>query len=187
MNFLTFLEATIKMGIPMVVLSWVIFTRLYGGGELDRKADKKSIRAQVKTMKKSFKGKKKSFKEKKEGGTSNYMVEKWMWFGSGFYGLAGLWTFTVIEITDVLRVIANPSLILDSLDDGLIAALVALVVNQFSNLVTAFIWFGYWPDEGTIIWLLVAYAGYWIGEELARRGKEPPIEELLSRLRSLFP
>jgi hypothetical protein len=180
MNFLTFLEATIKMGIPMVVLSWVIFTRLYGGGELDRKAGKKTIGAQVKTMKKSF-------KEKKEGGTSNYMVEKWMWFGSGFYGLAGLWTFTVIEISDVLRVIFNPSSIPDSLDDGLIAALVDLVVNQFSNLVTAFVWFGYWPNEGTIVWLLVAYAGYWIGEELARRGEELPIEELRNRLRSLFP
>jgi hypothetical protein len=180
MNFLTFLEATIKLGIPMVVLSWVIFTRLYGGGELDRKADKKSIGAQVKNMKKSF-------KKKKEGGTSNYMVEKWMWFGSGFYGLAGLWTFVVIEITDVVRVILNPTIISDSLDDGLVSAAVNLVVNQFSNFVTAFVWFGYWPDEGVIIWLLVAYVGYWIGEELARRGEELPIAELLSKIRSLFP
>ncbi|MDE0982389.1 MAG: hypothetical protein OSB11_10545 [Gammaproteobacteria bacterium] len=77
MNFLTLLEATIKLGIPMIVLCWIIFTRLYGGGELDRKADKKSIGAQVKGIKKSF-------KKKKEGGASNYMVEKWMWFGIGF-------------------------------------------------------------------------------------------------------
>ena len=67
MNFLTFLEATIKLGIPMIVLSWIIFTRLYGGGELDRKADKKSIGAQVKDMKKSF-------KKKKEGGNSVRMT-----------------------------------------------------------------------------------------------------------------
>lgn len=180
MNFLTFLEATIKLGIPMVVLSWIIFTWLYGGGDIDRKANRKSINAQVKTMKKSF-------KKKKHGGTSNYMVEKWMWFGSGFYGLAGLWTFAVIEIADVVRVILNPTTIPDSLDDGLISAVVELVVNQFSNIVTAFVWFGYWADDGVPIWLLVAYAGYWIGVELARRGKDLPIQELLRKLRSLRP
>lgn len=180
MNFFTFLEATIKLGIPMVVLSWVIFTRLYGGGELDRKANKKSIGAEVKNMKKSF-------KKKKDGGTSNYMVEKWMWFGSGFYGLAGLWTFVVIEATDLFRLILNPSLIPDSLDDGLVSAVVNLAVNQLSNFLTAFVWFGYWPDEGTVIWLLVAYAGYWIGVELARRGDELPFQEWLNRLRSLLP
>ena len=179
MNFLTFLEATIKLGIPMVVLSWIIFTRLYGGGELDRNADKKSIGAKVKNMKRSF-------NKEKDGGTSNYMVEKWMWFGSGFYGLAGLWTFAVIEIADVLRVISNPSTILHALDDGFVAAVIDLAVNQFSNFITAFVWFGYWPDEGTIVWLLVAYVGYWIGEELARRGKELPIQDWLNKLRSRF-
>ncbi|MFT4817120.1 MAG: hypothetical protein ACI80L_002373 [Pseudohongiellaceae bacterium] len=180
MNFFTFLEAIIKLGIPMVVLSWVIFSRLYGGGELDRKANKKSIGAEVKSMKKSF-------KKKKDGGTSNYMVEKWMWFGSGFYGLAGLWTFAVIEATDIFRIILNPSLIPDSFDNGLLSAVVNLAVNQFSNFVTAFVWFGYWPDEGIIIWLLVAYAGYWIGVELARRGDELPFQEWLSKLRSRLP
>ncbi|PCI79134.1 MAG: hypothetical protein COB20_05465 [SAR86 cluster bacterium] len=180
MGFLTILEATIKLGIPMVVLSWIIFTWLYGGGDLDRKADRKSIKSQVKEMKKSF-------KKKKDGGAANYMVEKWMWFGSGFYGLAGLWTFVVVEIADVLRLIFNPSLILDSFDDGLVSAVISLVVNQFSNLITAFVWFGYWPDDGFIIWILVAYAGYWIGVEMARRGEDLPIQELLRKLRSLLP
>ncbi|MBL4573478.1 MAG: hypothetical protein JKY86_10450 [Gammaproteobacteria bacterium] len=180
MNFFTFLEATIKLGIPMVVLSWVIFTRLYGGGELDRKADKKSIGAEVKNMKKSF-------RKKKDGGTSSYVVEKWMWFGSGFYGLAGLWTFAVIEIADVIRIVFNPSTILASFDNGLVSAVINLAVNQFSNLITAFVWFGYWADDGIIIWLLVAYAGYWIGVELARRDEELPIQDLLSKLKSLWP
>jgi hypothetical protein len=180
MGFLTFLEATIKLGIPMVVLSWIIFTWLYGGGELDRGADRKSIGLQVKLIKKSF-------KKKKDGGTSHYMVEKWMWFGSGFYGLAGLWTFAVIEIADVLRVVFNPSTIADTFDDGLVSAVVDIAANQLSNLVTAFVWFGYWADDGIIVWLVVAYVGYWIGVELARRGEDLPIQELLGKLRSLFP
>lgn len=179
MDYPTFLEAIIKLGIPMVVLSWVIFTWLYGSGDLDREANRKSIAAQVKMMKKSF-------KKKKDGGTSNYMVEKWMWFGSGFYGLAGLWTFAVIEVVDAFCIILNPSLILEAFDDGLVSAVIDLVGNQFSNLISAFVWFGYWSDDGIIVWLLVAYAGYWIGVELARRGEDLPIKELLGKLRSLF-
>ena len=35
MNFYTLLEATIKLGVPMTVLSWIIFAWLYGGGDLD--------------------------------------------------------------------------------------------------------------------------------------------------------
>ncbi len=181
MGFIAILETVIKLGIPMVVLSWVIFTWLYGGGDLDRDADRKSINKQVKKMKKSF-------KKKKDGGTSNYMVEKWMWFGSGFYGLAGLWTFAVIEFIDVFRVMVNPSLISESFDNGLVFAVVNLVVNQFSNLVKAFVWFSYWSDGRVIVSLLVAYVGYWIGVEVARRSEDlPMVQELLRKLNSLFP
>ncbi len=161
----------------MVVLSWIIFTWLYGDGDLDRKADRKSTGKQVKLMKKSF-------KKKKDGGAANYMVEKWMWFGSGFYGLAGLWTFAVIEITDVLRVLFNPSTILDAFENGFVSALIEIALNQLSNLVAAFVWFGYWGDGGVIIWVLVAYGGYWIGVEMARRGNDLPIQEFLHKLAS---
>ena len=34
----------------MTVLSWIIFAWLYGGGDLDRKSNRKSIATQVKTM-----------------------------------------------------------------------------------------------------------------------------------------
>ena len=34
MDFLLLLEAIIELGIPMVILSWIIFTWLYGGGDL---------------------------------------------------------------------------------------------------------------------------------------------------------
>jgi len=99
----------------------------------------------------------------------------------------GLWTFAVIEIADVFRVILNPSAILEALSDGVIAALIELALNQVSNLIAAFVWFGYWGEDGILAWLLVAYAGYWIGVGMARRGKDLPIQGLMSRLRSLRP
>ena len=116
------------------------------------------------------------------------MVEQWMWFGSGFYGLAGLWTFVVTEIADVIRLIFNPALLIEAFDEGLVSAVIDLAVNQFSNLVTALVWFGYWSDDNVIVPLLVAYAGYWIGVEIARRAEDlPMIQELLRKLKSLLP
>lgn len=162
------------------MLSWIIFTWLDDGCDLDRNADRKSVEAQVKK-------KKKSFKKKKHGGNSNYMMEKWMWFGSGFYGLAGLWTYAVIEIGDLLRVIFNPSSIPESFDHGFITAAVELVLNQLGNLITAFLWFSYWADNGIITWLLVAYVGYWIGVELARRGEDMPLQVMLRKFGSMLP
>ncbi len=180
MNFLEFLEASLMMGIPMVVLSWTIFAWLYVGGSLDRNAGRKSVGVEVKKLKKSF-------NKKKEGGTANYMAEKWLWFGGGFYGLAALWTFAVIELLDIVRLILSPSTILDAFDNGLVSAVIQLAANQLSNLITAFVWFGYWGDDGILVWLAVAYAGYWIGVELARRDKELPTREVLRKLRSLLP
>ena len=72
---------------------------------------------------------KKSFKKKKDGGTSNYMVEKLMWFGSVFCGLAGLWIFAVIEIADAIRIIFNLALVTEAFDEGLVPAAIDLAVN----------------------------------------------------------
>ena len=179
MEFLTVLEAIIKLGIPMVVLSWIIFTWLYGG-DLDRKADRKSINSHVKNLKKSRKG-------KTGGGRADYLLGKWMWFGSGFYGLAALWTFVVIEIADIVRLLLNPSTLAGILDAGFVSAAIELLMNQIGNLVTAFVWFGYWADEGIVVWLLVAYFGYWLGVELARRGDDLPIQDWIQKLKSLRP
>jgi hypothetical protein len=175
-----FLEATLKLGVPMVILSWLIFTWLYGRGELDRKTDRKTIDAQVKKIRKSYKKREKSKKD-------NYLIEKWMWFGSGFYGLAGLWTFVVIEVADIFRILFEPSLIIHSLDDGVIAAVVNVFLNQLGNVISAFVWFSYWADDGMLVWMLAAYAGYWAGVELARRSEDLTLQDWLQKLKSFLP
>lgn len=180
MDILTFLEAILKLGIPMVILSWIIFNLLYVDGDLDREADRRTVDAQVKKIKKSF-------KKKKGSGHANYVLAKWMSFGSGFYGLAALWTFVVIELVDIIRLILNPSAIAGLLDDGFIAAAIGLLMNQIANIVSAFVWFSYWSDGNVITWLLVAYAGYWVGMELARRDDDWPIHDWLQKLKSRLP
>ena len=158
----------------MVVLSWFIFSWLYSSGEIDRKADRKAISARVKKMKKSF--------EKKDSQNANYVYDKWMWFGSGFYGLAGLWTFAIVEISDLFSFVFNFPGLSSLFAEGVISLIVSVLLNQLGNVITAFVWFSYWPADSIIVWLLVAYIGYWVGVELARRGLELPIEAWLEKL-----
>ena len=98
-----------------------------------------------------------------------------MYFGSGFYGLAVLWTLLVIEVLEGLKFVFNFPGFEALFGDGLIPFFVELGMNQLGNLISAFVWFGYW-DGSVFIWVPVAYAGYWLGIEAARRGLKLPSE-----------
>ena len=133
------LKAIIELGLPLALLSWLIFMRLFISGELDRQSDRKGRERGVKKIKASFKGeKKRTFAEKYK---TDLVFEKWMYFGSGFYGLAALWTLLVIEVSELIGFVFNfPGL--DALfGDGLIAFLFNFAMNQLSNLISAFVWF----------------------------------------------
>ena len=180
MGILDIIEAAIKLGIPMVVLSWLIFSWLYRDGKLDRQAGRKDIAANVKQMKTSFKSKDKQ--------KTNYVYDKWMWFGSGFYGLAALWTFIIVEISQFFSFLFNFPGFESLFGEGLFNFLVALALGQLGNIINAFIWFVYWSDDGSIlVYFLVAYMGYWCGVELAKRGEEIPIGQWLNKLFASLP
>lgn len=193
---LEILEACIKLGIPMAVLSWLMFTWLHSEGKLDIAADRKTIASNLKEMKKSRKSDRKARTEerkKKKRGTgikhrianlfqfnsldqsstnenAHFLFNRWMWFGSGFYGLAALWTLVIVEMLDVLRFIfAFPGFDV-IFANGIIGAIVDFLLNQLSNFISAFLWFGYWGNGSVLTWILVAYAGYFIGTEIAKRG-----------------
>ena len=99
------LKAIIELGLPLALLSWLIFMRLFISGELDRQSDRKGIERGVKKIKASFKGeRKRTFAEKSK---TDLVFEKWMYFGSGFYGLAALWTLVVIEVSELIGFVFN--------------------------------------------------------------------------------
>jgi hypothetical protein len=133
MNTLDLLQAILLLGAPMIVLSWFIFTWLFSAGEIDREADHKAIRSRLKKMKKVV--------ADNENQNANYVYEKWSWFGSGFYGLAGLWTFAVIEITQAFSFVFDFPGFEELFGDGLISFLVGFFVNQFGNIIQGFVWF----------------------------------------------
>jgi hypothetical protein len=161
MSILEWLMAAIELGLPMAVMSWLMFNWLYGAGQLPREAGHKAIREHLTNLKKHHK------KSKSKNG--NYLYKQWLFFGGGFYGLAVLWTLLVIEISELIGFIVNFDLSA-LLANGIIALMVSVIVAQFGNIVSAMLWFGYWPSDGAaaVIWVLMAYAGYLTGIHFAR-------------------
>jgi hypothetical protein len=154
--------AILEIGLPVAVLSWLLFYRLYSRGEIARDADRKSIGASIKSLRKTQ-------KESKQ--TSDSLLHaKWMKFGGGFYGVAAAWTLIYIEASGVVGVIAHPSTVPDMFRGGIVDFIVQQISGPISSLVDAAIWFTWWPDRGhnPIVWFGVAYAAYIAGLELAR-------------------
>lgn len=161
MQALLILEAVFKLGVPIVVLSWLLFSWLYREGKLEIKADRKATAGSLKEMKKAS-------KQKGVGG-QNYIYDKWMWFGSGFYGLAALWTFLVMELADIFNLFFNFPGFASLLEGGLVNVIIRVLLYQLQNILSAFLWFNYWSEGSPFIWLVVAYFGYLGGIELAKR------------------
>jgi hypothetical protein len=174
MIVLEFAEAALWLGLPMLVLSWFLFNWLYNNGNVDRKADQKSTKEQLKNLAKSFKKEKKSTDQSQAA----YVYSRWAAFGGGFYGLAALWTFVVIEVSQTIRFVLRFPGFAELFEDGFLDFLVELIIGQLGNVVSAFVWFAYWPSETMILWVVVAYFGYRLGMELAKQGKQFDFEEL---------
>jgi hypothetical protein len=173
----------IQLGLPLALLSWLLFMRLFLSGEVDRGAGRKEIDKSIKTLKENFTIKQKqdrrSFMQKSK---TDLVFEKWMYFGSGFYGLATCWTFLVIEASELISFIVNYSGIPSHFQDGIIPLLVGLLLGQLGNLLSAFFWFGYW-GESVVLSVLVAYSGYWIGIEAARRNLDISTDAFLTQIK----
>lgn len=171
------LLAVATLGLPLAALSWFLFSLLFETGEIGRDANRKLISARVNELKKSA---------AKTPGVSNALYNKWMWMGSGFYGLAGLYTLVIIELRELFGFLANLSAVPGYFSDGIVSFLIGFLTNQIGNMVQAFVWWGYWPADSVVVWVLVAYLGYWVGVELARRHKLQSIQEFKQRLVAFF-
>lgn len=153
--------ATIQIGLPLTAMSWLMFNWLYGAGQLPREAGHKAIRDHLDSLRKHHKTSKTR--------RGNYLYRQWMLFGGGFYGLSVLWTLLVIETFELIGFIVDFDL-QALLADGVLAMLISFALAQLGNIVSALLWFAYWPDNGGAIipWVVMAYAGYLYGIHLAR-------------------
>lgn len=177
MSLFVWLFAAIQLGLPMAIMSWLMFNWLYGAGQLPREAGHKAIREHLTTLRKHHKTNKAK--------SGNYLYKQWLFFGGGFYGLAILWTLLVIEVSELIRFILNFDLAA-LLADGVIALLVAIIVAQFGNILSALLWFGYWPsgNQAIVPWVAMAYGGYLLGIHFARESQTlHSVSDLMNRLK----
>ena len=151
-----------QLGIPVVVLSFLLLRKLYRSGAIDPDTDPEALTERVKALHKA---------QGKQSYLDRHSLQgKWMQFGGGFYGTAALWTLVVIEIEDLMRFLGNFPGFAELTKNGIIDLLVQAFVNQIQNFVAAIIWFTYWADGKYIADLfLVAYAAFNLGNMLAKR------------------
>lgn len=176
-------DACFKLGLPLAVLSWFLFAWLHRAGRVDISGNQKDIEAELAQLKQARKKDRASLKEKlrnaffkSEAGQDNkkldqnaeLLLDRWVWFGSGFYGLAAVWTLAVVEVMDLVNFISTFPGFAELFDNGVFALLISFVVNQFTNIYSAFAWFTYWTQHAVGLWILVAYAGYMIGMKIAK-------------------
>lgn len=158
------LQAILLLGLPLAVASWFLFSWLFNNGDLDRELDSQALKSKIKNLKRS------AISIEAGRSKTRFVYDKWMWFGSGFYGLAGLWTFAVIEVTQFFAFIFNAGAWPEMFRDGPISFLIDFALNQLGNMLQGLVWFTWWPAESMLLWVLVAFLGYRLGLRGARQG-----------------
>jgi len=99
-------------------------------------------------------------------------LEKWFRFGGNFYGLVALYTWLRIELPDVGEFLGDVASALLSFDMGAVISLaIQLFIESLMNFIAAVTWPVHWLGKAqpAWLWLVVAYAGYWLGIRAAQR------------------
>ena len=156
-----YLEAAFTLGLPVMIMSWWVHSWLYRTNLIERRASIKETDNSIKEIRKSSKG---------DGDKiGDYWTNKWLRFGGGFYGLAALWTFIVIELQELWYVITNIGQVIDSLSAGFVIVAISFVKNQAMNLAQAFSWVVGWGNSGfSLIYFFSAYIGFYLGMKVAQ-------------------
>ena len=155
------LTAVLKLGIPVAILATFLLRQMYRKGTLDPTENTKAVDERIKTLR----------KEKDPSVKTNLVQSKWMQFGGGFYGLAALWTFIVIELEQLIQFLSSFPGFAELTKNGIVNMIIQLGVEQIKNFVAAMVWFLYWAPQGAAIgvWFLVAYVSYLTGDHLAKK------------------
>ncbi len=167
----SFLGALITLGFPVAVTTYFLIGWLIHSGRVARVSNHKELDAHIQDIKKARKESKKKKKEEQAEET-DFAFKKWLGFGAGFFGTAALYTYTYIEVGEVIGFVfkmLNPA---NWTFDITIDLIIGFIINSIKNLVSAFTWFLYWGDGDTggariAFNFLFAYLGYALGVRLA--------------------
>jgi len=170
------LEAIFVLGLPVATLSWFLIRRLRLKGHISADSTVGEKREHLTKLKSDWKA------DAPE--SPGFLEQRWMKFGGGFYGITATTTFFMIEAGELWQFLLNLPGTDGLFKGGLIDFIVGVIINQIQNFISAFIWFGYWVDDGDflLVWLLVPYGAYLLGLAAA----EKSLREMQTQLRVLF-
>jgi hypothetical protein len=160
-------------GVPIFLCSYLLFSRAMITGRLSNYSSNKDRDSAIKAMSKSYKEEKKQNSKRRKG--EHRIIDKWLFFGGGFYGLMALVTFVYIEIGQIISFFIKLFSLSwsDFWSRISIDMLIALFIDAIMNLVDAFVWFAYWNDNINMqngwYWLVATYLGYVAGTKAAMR------------------
>ena len=159
-----YLEAIFKLGLPMLILSWWVYSSLYRNSHLDKAQSLKESEKLVSKLRKKEKSKQAEDTQK-----NDYWTNKWIKFGGGFYGLATLWTLIVIEAQELWQFLSSLDGFIANYSGSFFGFLLGALTNQLQNIGKAFAWVVYWTGSFSLIWFVTAYIAYQVGYQLAQR------------------
>lgn len=159
--------ATLMAGIPIGLITFGMFLWAYKTGSLSPEDNEIE-----QTSKEIASGKLESDKPK------NLVLDKWVEFGGGYYGLMALLTFLHVEVIDIWGLVLElPAM--NGLNDVIslgINFLIQVIIESITNFITAIMWWSYWlnllPIDIGYVWLIVSYVGYLSGDWGAKRVME---------------
>jgi hypothetical protein len=153
------LKSIFALGLPVFLMTWYLFRRLYERGELQAGIDNDERSKQLKSIK------------KQKSGRDNLLHRNWMKFGGGFYGTTAATTLVCIEFLDMWQFVFQFPGWSTLFEGGPIAFLVGLLVNQIQNFIQAALWFTYWGqhDGSLLLWIAAAYGSYLLGLRAAEK------------------
>lgn len=178
------IRALLFGSLPVAAFTFLVLQWSIASGRLSPFEDSKSLHKQFKDQKKAVTEAKAEAKRRKKAGESieekapkqplihkdvgrDFIHNKVMFFGGGFYGTMALFTYGVVEIGEIfgfLGVVFTPGEWFKNLGFDLI---IQFFINSIMNIVAAFIWFKTLTDYVTVgngfVWLAAAYLGYLAG------------------------
>jgi hypothetical protein len=180
---LEFLRALFLAALPVGLASYFLFSWVLRRRQLGTVTSLKQVEQAIKRQSKERSQQKKELKRARGASTLaegahqsqatglDLVHNKWLAFGGGFYGVVGLLTYAVVELSDLRDFLLGFESIWALISRFDLDLLVNLFVNAVRNFVVAITWPVYWLAEiqssRIWLWFLLAYAGYWGGARVA--------------------
>ena len=186
------LRAILIGALPVAVFTFLIMQWLIASKRLDAFTDRDDLKGQLKAQAKAAKQQRKQQGRRLFPHTSaaDFFHNKILSFGGGFYGTMALMTYVLIEVIEIWNFVlglADPATWINKLG---VELLIDFIVNSFTNLIAAFVWFGTLPEmiamDNGWIWLGAAYGGYLAGLEITRLWGDRIWQWLLRQSRVLW-